>query len=1488
MAGLCRLGIGLVLGLACLTQAQPRKRPSIEETKFSAIPANLFYFEDSDVVMVTDPQKHIAYRSEDAGVKWSPLSNVKKGEVMSMWKHPSDNQVAVVVGADQTHWITKDQGKSWNSFETEAGPVLERPPLSFHASDPDRILFLATDCSAWPACHDKVYYTTDGFDTKPKLLRDDAISCIWAKSHNLFTTNDDGKDNDRTLCIVQGPESPFSADFVLRISDDFFESEGEQPKMEAGQPVKGVINVASAKSYLVAAAKSEGSSEMAMYVTDDSEIWHRAQFGEHKLEEDAYTLLESTNYSMQVDVLTTGPTSHMGALFTSNSNGRFFTKNIEHTNRNELGFVDFEKVQGIQGIVMVNTVENWEEVESGRDSDKELVTKISFDDGRTWQNMVTKDNDELHLHSVTNQRNMGRIFSSPAPGIVMGVGNTGKHLENFENGDLYVSDDAGVTWTKSLNGPHLYETGDQGAILVAIEYGETKAVKWSIDHGQTWKSVQLKRKIKPIALTTTPDSTNLKFILTAMTGQGKGAASFSYSLNFAGLHERTCDEDDFEDWYARLDDDGEPTCIMGHTQMYRRRKADARCFVDEEFKDPLPKSEDCKCTRADYECDYGFVKNGDECVSNGPIKPPSRACKKEGDTFKGSSGYRLIPGNTCVKKSGEVLDEPVERKCNKENRKKPVNSEISSELTNDFKGDHFSEYYYLERCENCEGEDETVIMRTDTGKVYVTKDHGKGWFQPPAVEGEEIIAIYPHQYYNDRVYLATSSEKVFYSTDRCETFRHFDAPEAPNKDRVQILSFHPKEKDWLIWTGGRDCTGDAGCETIAHVSTKNGEDWQTLLKGVRKCLFVYREDRPESDTLVYCEHYEDEKRDSSISLVSSIDWFNHKDTLKRGVINFATMAEYIVVAVRDKEQDSLVVDTSIDGVEFADAQFPRNYQIQHQQAYTVLDSSTHSVFLHVTENNGMEQEYGSIFKSNSNGTDYVLSIAEVNRNQPGYVDYEKMQGLEGVAIVNVVANRKQTDQGDAKKLKTMITHNDGAEWAYIQRPENPKNKDSPKWNCNGPPEKCSLNLHGYTERKDPRNTYSSASAVGLMMGVGNVGEFLGTRNEANTFVTRDGGVTWTGVAPGSWMWEYGDQGSILVIVKEDEPTDYIKYSLDEGYSWTPYTFSSEPMTVNDISTVPSDTSLNFILWGGISGSMATVNLDFSSLEERFKQCTPLDLYDWSPKHPLSDDNCLFGHVATYKRKNVKSSCYLGRQRSQLSTISRNCTCTRQDFECDYNFERQPDGSCTPVPGEPLPDPIEQCKDPNRIEYYDITGYRRIPLTTCEGGLELDYTSHSMPCPGRDKEYRKKHAISGAGLFFSIVIPIAVAAGVGYWVYSNWDGKFGRIQLGGASDSYSPLGGNGLGPSVSGAMDRDAPWIKYPVMAISGLVAVVAALPIVVGSLWRTVNTRSGRSGGGGLGGFGGGTRPFTSRSSFQRGRGDYAVVDALDHGELLGEESDED
>jgi hypothetical protein len=84
-------------------------------------------------------------------------------------------------------------------------------------------------------------------------------------------------------------------------------------------------------------------------------------------------------------------------------------------------------------------------------------------------------------------------------------------------------------------------------------------------------------------------------------------------------------------------------------------------------------------------------------------------------------------------------------------------------------------------------------------------------------------------------------------------------------------------------------------------------------------------------------------------------------------------------------------------------------------------------------------------------------------------------------------------------------------------------------------------------------------------------------------------------------------------------------------------------------------------------------------------------------------------------------------------------------------------------------------------------------------------------------------------------------------------------------------------SETASFDEQAPFIKYPVMAVAGVGAVIIAAPSVASSVWGwLLKTFGGRRGG---------TR-FTTRGSFARGA-DYQAVDE-DEGELLGEESDDE
>ena len=124
--------------------------------------------------------------------------------------------------------------------------------------------------------------------------------------------------------------------------------------------------------------------------------------------------------------------------------------------------------------------------------------------------------------------------------------------------------------------------------------------------------------------------------------------------------------------------------------------------------------------------------------------------------------------------------------------------------------------------------------------------------------------------------------------------------------------------------------------------------------------------------------------------------------------------------------------------------------------------------------------------------------------------------------------------------------------------------------------------------------------------------------------------------------------------------------MDEGATWQKKEFSEEEVEVTDISTMRSGGSRNFLIYGKKGSEIFTVNLDFSGLSDR--ECKfdennqdASDYYIWSPKHPLQQNDCLFGHQSQYLRKKQDKKCYNSFKMEHLYN-KQNCSCTRQDYE----------------------------------------------------------------------------------------------------------------------------------------------------------------------------------------------------------------------------------
>ena len=148
------------------------------------------------------------------------------------------------------------------------------------------------------------------------------------------------------------------------------------------------------------------------------------------------------------------------------------------------------------------------------------------------------------------------------------------------------------------------------------------------------------------------------------------------------------------------------------------------------------------------------------------------------------------------------------------------------------------------------------------------------------------------------------------------------------------------------------------------------------------------------------------------------------------------------------------------------------------------------------------------------------------------------------------------------------------------------------------------------------------------MGVGSIGDHLLPYEDCDTFLSADAGLTWSQVRAGAHKYEFGDSGSVVVLVDDEAKTDSVRYSTNMGKDWKSYTLPLS-LRARVLLTIPDSTSQKFILLGQVArrdqkdgmGRFAAVFLDFA--ETRTRQCGEADFERWEARGVGNE--CIMGH-----------------------------------------------------------------------------------------------------------------------------------------------------------------------------------------------------------------------------------------------------------------------
>ncbi|XP_019401834.1 PREDICTED: sortilin isoform X1 [Crocodylus porosus] len=596
------------------------------------------------------------YRSEDYGKKFQDITHLINNTFIrtefGIAIGPENSGKVIltgdVSGGSRGGKIFRSSDFAKNFVETDL-PFHPLTQITYHPQNSDYLLALSTENGLW---------VSKNFGESWEELHKAVCLAKWGANTTIFFTTYLNGSCKADLGLLE-----------LKKTSDFgkvFKTIGTR-----------IYSFGLGGRFLFASVMTEKGGTRRIHVSlDQGETWNMAQLPSVG-QEQFYSILAANDDMVFMHVDERGETGY-GTIYTSDDRGIVYSKSLErHLYTTTGGETDFINVTSLRGIYITSVLSE----------DNSIQSVITFDRGGEWvplrkpQNTTcdstakNKEECSLHIHasySISQKLNVPMVpLSEPnAVGIIIAHGSVGDAI-SVMSPDVYISDDGGYTWARMLEGPHHYAILDSGGIIVAIEHSSQpiNVIKFSTDEGQCWyKYTFSKEPIFFTGLASEPGARSMNVSVWGFRGSFLSRKWVSYTIDFADLLVRSCEDKDYTIWLAHSSNPTNPAdgCILGYKEEYRRLRKSSVCQNGRDYMVTKQPSV-CLCTLEDFLCDFGYFRpeNQSNCVEQPELKGHDlEFCLYGKRELLKTSGYRKIPGDKCdggQSPPREVTD--LKRKC---------------------------------------------------------------------------------------------------------------------------------------------------------------------------------------------------------------------------------------------------------------------------------------------------------------------------------------------------------------------------------------------------------------------------------------------------------------------------------------------------------------------------------------------------------------------------------------------------------------------------------------------------------------------------------------------------------------------------------------------------------------------------------------------------------------------------------------------------------